>query len=422
MLQPILILFSFIVISVLMIKRVLPTILALPILAIVIALIGGVPVFGENSIMTTILEAGVSRMQAAVFVAIIGSWLGEMMVQSGISNRIIRFAAELGGDKPYVVVFSLAIATAILFTTIGGLGGSIMIGTITLPIMMSFGFSGLTAAGMMLLSMGTGIAINVSNWVVYQTTTGVDVAIVKQYAFIMAGLTAVATVVYGVIELRKIGTVKQWAVKTETVKEQNVPMISLITPLIPLILVVGFKWAVIPAFFAAIVYAAVTLFRPVQETINFVSKTAIDGVKSAGPGVLLLMGIGMLLNAVMHESVTTVIEPLLSAVIPSNPIGYVLFFVLCAPLALYRGPLNLWGLGSGILAMIINLQLLSPAAGMGALLATERVQAIADPTNSHNVWISNFVGCNVNDLMKKLLPYAWAVTAAGVIISAFMYL
>lgn len=422
MLQAILILGVFLVISLLMVKRILPTILALPILAVAIALIGGVPFQGENSVLAVVIEAGVGRMGAAVFVAIVGAWLGEMMVQSGISNRIIKFAAELGGDKPHIVIFSLAIATAILFTTIGGLGGTIMIGTITLPIMMSFGLSGLAAAGMMLLSISTGIAINISNWVVYQTTTGVDVEIVKQFAFIMAGITAIATVVYGLVELRKIGKVKQWAVKVEKVEEQKVPMLSLLTPIIPLILVVGFKWTVVPAFFTAIIYTSVTLFRPVRETLNFVSKCAIDGVKSAGPGILLLMGIGMLLNAVMHENVQVVMEPLLSAIIPSNFIGYVLFFVVAAPLALYRGPLNLWGLGSGILAMIIGLNLLSPAAGMGALLSTERVQVIADPTNSHNVWISNFAGCNVNDLMKKVLPYAWAITAAGVVISAIMYL
>lgn len=421
MIQGILILVVFVAISALMIKRVLPTILALPILAILIALIGGVPVSGEMSILSQVIEAGVSRMASAVFVAIMGAWLGEIMVQSGISNRIIRFAAELGGDKPHIVILSLSVATAILFTSVGGLGGTIMIGTITLPIMMSFGLSGLSAAGMLLLSMTVGIAVNVSNWAVYQSTTGVDVEIVKQFAFIMAGLTAVAAVVYAFVEIGKVGKVKQWAVKTETVQEQKVPLISMLTPILPLVLVVGFKWTIVPAFFVTIIFATVSLLRPVQESINFLSKCGNDAVKGAGPAVLLLMGIGMLLNAVMHPNVTAVMEPFLSAVIPQGRIGYILFFVALAPLALYRGPLNLWGLGSGILAMIISLNLLTPAAGMGALLAAERVQVIADPTNSHNVWISNFAGCNVNDLMKKLLPYAWAVTAVGTIIAALLY-
>ena len=34
---------------------------------------------------------------------------------------------------------------------------------------------------------------------------------------------------------------------------------------------------------------------------------------------------------------------------------YIIFFAILAPLALYRGPMNMFGLGSGIAALIIGL-------------------------------------------------------------------
>lgn len=130
----------------------------------------------------------------------------------------------------------------------------------------------------------------------------------------------------------------------------------------------------------------------------------------------------MLLNAVMHPKVSAIMSPLLESIIPSDGIGFILFFAILSPLALYRGPLNMWGLGSGIGSLIISLGILPAPAVMGALLSTERVQVIADPTNTHNVWLANYAGVDVNQVLRKVLPYVWVLSAIGVIIAYFMFL
>ena len=81
-----------------------------------------------------------------------------------------------------------------------------------------------------------------------------------------------------------------------------------------------------------------------------------------------MIGIGILYLAVTHSMVKEVLNPFLLAVIPSNRIAYIIFFSLLAPLSLYRGPMNLFGLGSGIAALVIGLGTLSPLAVMGAFL------------------------------------------------------
>ncbi len=108
--------------------------------------------------------------------------------------------------------------------------------------------------------------------------------------------------------------------------------------------------------------------------------------------------------------------PLLRAVVPSSPWGYVLFFGLLSPLALYRGPLNLYGLGAGVATVLAAI--LNPALVMGALMCTGMIQGVCDPTNTHNVWTGSLTKTDVNDILKSTLPYAFAATVAALIVIA----
>ena len=132
------------------------------------------------------------------------------------------------------------------------------------------------------------------------------------------------------------------------------------------------------------------------------------------------LGIGILFLAVTNASVKEVLNPLLLAIVPTSRVPYIIFFAILAPLALYRGPMNMFGLGSGIAALVIGLGTLSPLAVMGAFLAAERIQGCGDPTNTQNVWTANFAEVDVNTITKKLLPYLWVIAVFGVVLSAFL--
>jgi hypothetical protein len=195
---------------------------------------------------------------------------------------------------------------------------------------------------------------------------------------------------------------------------QSNPALAMISPIIPLVLVLVGKWEFIPAFLAGITFCVLCTWK--RNSINLLTRSIIDGIASVVPAVVLMIGIGMLITAVSNAKVTAAIAPLLSIVVPRHAVGYVVVFTLIAPLALYRGPLSLWGMGSG-LVKLIQAAGLRGAAVMGMLMSVGQVQGISDPTNTANIWIATYLGTDTQVLMRKTLPYAWLAVLFGLILA-----
>ena len=90
------------------------------------------------------------------------------MMSTGIAEDVIRRAAEFGGDKPMVVAGALMGVTAVLFTSLTGLGAIIMVGSLVLPIMMSLGVPRRLTAILFLLAFATGFIFNIALWRLYR--------------------------------------------------------------------------------------------------------------------------------------------------------------------------------------------------------------------------------------------------------------
>ena len=106
---------------------------------------------------------------------------------------------------------------------------------------------------------------------------------------------------------------------------------------------------------------------------------------------------------------------------PESALTYVLMFGIVAPLALYRGPLNVWGMGYGLAAVFLASGMQAGAV-MGLMLAVGQVQGISDPTNTHNVWLANEMGQDVQKVLWNTIPYTWALAIVGLIASAVMFM
>lgn len=99
---------------------------------------------------------------------------------------------------------------------------------------------------------------------------------------------------------------------------------------------------------------------------------------------------------------------------------YMVYYLsgLLSVLAIYRGPLNVWGLGSGIVALLAASGM-NPVAAMVALRLDSNIQSVCDPTNSHNVWVSDFTKIDVNEYLKKTILWIMVSTFVGLIVASF---
>ena len=431
MLQGTLIIVAFVIIAALLMTKKIPTLLALPLMAVVICVIAGVPAVGTNADgaaigwLQTVLEAGTVRMGSAIMAVIFGAWLGELMNKTGVTETIIKKSAELGGDRPLIVTLIMSAAVAVLFTTLNGLGSIIMVGSIVLPILISVGVPAMSAACIFLMAFTCGLTFNIANWKSFSGIFSLEIEQIQSFAVYMLIATVIATLILIVLEFKKNGVKFAFSAPIEETEIKRVAgvrgALAMLTPIIPIVLVAVFKVPVCPAFIAGIIWILIFTSKNFSKAMNLLVKTCYDGITNSAPAVILMIGIGILYLAVTHSMVKEVLNPFLLAVVPSGKLGYIIFFSLLAPLALYRGPMNLFGLGSGIAALVIGLGTLSPLAVMAAFLAAERIQGCGDPTNTQNVWTANFCEVDVNGITKKLLPYLWAIAVVGVIIGAVLY-
>ncbi len=467
-----------------MFLRKLPAIFALPILAFFIPVISGVSV---NDTIQLVLVAGSTRFSEAYTIAIFGSMLSILLQKTGVAESFIKMGAELSCDNPFFISLIMLTFIMLLFTTLGGLGAIIMVATVVLPILSAAGLSAVTASGVFLLGLSIGGILNVGNWAVYTNVLNLAVDEVRAFALSLFFLTYIFAIIYITIQLyrdgndinfKKIGIFTVIFVLTgasfyfvynalpQNAKDSISFIFSLLgnwlkfvigafivflfvfslvriikkqyslfwgayfIPLIPLFLILLFNVNFIASFIVGLIYGFVSTFR--KNSLNILLRSILEGGGVVMPAVALMLGIGMLLNAVMGPAgtlppqyssgwpVLTLLKPVMIQIIPHTFISYVLLFTLAAPLALYRGPLNVWGMGYGLAAIFLSGGL-QPGAIMGVLLSVGQIQGISDPTNTQNVWLANEMRIDVQKILWNTIPYTWLIALFGLILAGIRY-
>ena len=463
MLTGVLCLLVFLVMALAMYTRKLSALLALPLMALSIALIGGV---AADDIVKNVLTNGALKLHNAYTTTMFGAMLAELLNKQGMARALVRWVAEFSGDSPYLLAALLTLVTALLFSTLGGLGAVIMVGTIILPVMISLGIPAHAAGGLFLFGISLGGMFNLTNWQLYSDVLAIGQGEIIGFVVPFSLVVCFVILVMLLVELKNKGNLKffglglallagaypllngfspaapalaaagavpaptpaidansliiaaamivvsgAFAAYRHKSRATNLPGMALLTPLVPLVFVLFFHWPIIAAFMLGITYGVFTSWK--QDSINVLTRSVIDGATTVIPAVLLMMGIGMLITAVMDPHVATALSPIIKACVPTHALPYVLGFGFFSFLALYRGPLSLWGMGSGLVSLAKGMALLDPRAIMAMLMSVGQIQGICDPTNTQNIWIANYLGLDTQIILKKTIPYAFLSVMLG---------
>ena len=406
--------------AVLMYKRWMPALLAVPSMAILMAAVAGVPWHGVAPLagaplaqpgISDIIILGSSSL-ASVFVAVIfGAMLGRITMDTGIARSIVNFAAEFAGESPMVVALVLCLVVAVLFVSLYGLGAIIMVGSIVLPIMMTTGVPRKIAATLFLMAFALGFIFNIANWKFYTKFFGITQQQMYAYALTLAAIEIAVIIVYAAISFRTTREYATWAVRAER-QTGTVPWYALITPVLPIVLFFAFKLDPIVAFPISSIYGVLTT-RP-RALVDTLVAGAIRGYEDVAPAVLLFIGIGMLVTATKAPQFAAALQPLASPGL-QNPIAFVIVFGLLSVLTLYRGPLNPNGVGIAVFTVLLAAHVFPPIVLLAAMMAVVQVQNVCDPTNTANVWVGNFTGVHIEEITKRTLPYQVAVATLACI-------
>ncbi|MBD3385992.1 citrate transporter [candidate division KSB1 bacterium] len=488
-LQIILFIALFIVMALSMFFRMIPALIALPVMAFVIPLIGGVSI---NDTVQLVIGQGALKLHNAYTVALFGSMLSILLQKTKVAESFIKKGAELSGDNPWVIAVIMLCLITMLFTTLGGLGAIIMVATVVLPIMSSVGIGSMTVVGIFLIGISMGGTLNAGNWALYIDVMQLPLDQIRSFALIMFTLTFITAIVYVTVQLYRDGhelRLKRIILTTITIfalvgsgaylyfhlpatvqatignfvstlgvafkyasaalvaflfamslvrlvrgrrnQDAEIYWTAYFTPIIPLFLILVFSMNFIAAFICGLVYGFVSTYK--KGSLNRFIQSILEGGGVVMPAVVLMLGIGMLLNAIMGPGgewavshpegwpVLNLLQPLMARIIPQNELYFVLVFGLAAPLALYRGPLNVWGMGYGLAAIFLASGM-NPAAVMGLLMAVGPVQGISDPTNTHNVWLANEMQLDVQKVLWNTIPYTWILAIIALVVAAGLFM
>lgn len=421
----------FLVMAALMMSKKLPALLALPVMAVLIGVAGGLPLKGDEGILTFVLSTGATKL-AGTYVAILFScWLSQILYRTGVTDTIIKKAAELGGDKPFIVALGLCIVTTFLFTVLFGTGAVAMVGAVVLPILLSVGVPPVVACNAFLAAMCGGYCLNPANISAIANITGVEMETMTLCAGILTAVCVLFFIVYLAWSFKRNGMKFAFAAPVEQEKDEAEErphltgirgLLACATPLVVVLVMLVFRLDAIPIFLIGIIWAIVfTVKGKWGRYSSMLVQSCYEGFKDGAPTAGLMFGIGMIINAMTAPTTQAAIKPFMEMITPRTAVALVIFVCVLAPLGLYRGPFNLMGLGAGLAASMVAVNAVPVAALSAVFYAAYRWPSQSCPTSTQVVWASNFVGYDPVTTTNKVFLANWVVTAVTVIIMVALY-
>lgn len=374
--------------------------------------------------MVDVFQGGPESWGATAVIVIFGSWFGRILIETEIASSLIKKTVELSGENPLFTTILLCVVTTLIFTSTFGAGAVVAIGIIVLPILMSLGVPKPLAVTSYLMSVGSGMYVNI---VLFKQMQGIFTEYQYDWNYLRFGFTALGVQLLMVILMLIFGLRKKrtynWAAAAADIEEpKDVPIFALITPVIPVVLAIFFGWQPIPAFIVASLYALAVCGKlpNYKDGTRLITRTFYEGVVD----VASLLGFLFILP--MFNKASGIAAPFFQAVIgdfiPTSTLVLAIAFAILIPFGLFRGPLTIFGAGSATVGILMGMGVF-PVALLFPLMyiPTISMNLSTCPTQSWNLWALNYSKVGAKEFMMTGVPWGWLAGAINVMICYFMF-
>ena len=419
----ILLLVAFLIVVAAIVRGQSPIIMLL-LLAIVWALLAGISI---NDIQSKILQGGGVAYASAVIIIVFGAWFAQVLIQTGIAESVIRSAVELTGDRPIVTAMTVNVVTALLFTSMYGVGAAIAIGVIALPIMLSQGIPARVAAPVFTMGVGAGAFVNLVQFGTFEKLFPGIKYEAPWLTYFFIGMVVYILIAWLMIwiNLRKLGVRHAASVDTAAPPpRKRTPYFTYLVPIFPVFMIMVFRWQIIPTFLLSIVLALALTSRQrsFQGTLNLFNKTFFDAFPDIATIAALWTICGMIIVTGQMPQVAGALRPIFDPILPHTTLQAAVFFAVLGGIgSIYRGPMVVVGTGAALLAIILSNNEI-PVLYLYALwLGPTVMQGSVDPTNSWTLWTIGYTKVPHGQFLRTALPYGCAMVAVTSAICYYMF-
>ncbi|WP_238556534.1 gluconate:proton symporter [Bifidobacterium tsurumiense] len=350
---------------------------------------------------------------------IFGAWFGRVLVDTGIAASISNRTAQVGEKRPVLATILVALVTCLIFTSAYGVGSAIAVGVILFPIMARIGVPKKIAVSVFTLSIGAAMWVNSVLFVQfatffegYQSPDGQTVEWGNHYlsfGIVAMIIQMIAVILFILLNAKKIRNGEPYEVgdPNERVETKEVPVWTYIMPIVPVALSIFLKWEAVPSLLIATILTFLFTgnmksLKGFVEKMNGTAKVAIGDI-----GGLLIMLFCLTMFQAAAIRVLSGFTPILGQFIPNNELVLALAVLILAPLALFRGPLELFGAGAATVTILLGLGVFNGWFLYALLVIPSTLGVSACFTQSWNMWSVEYLQLDAKTFLKTGVPVYW---------------
>ena len=206
----------------------------------------------------------------------------------------------------------------------------------------------------------------------------------------------------------------------ESTEEVKIPWIAFIVPVVPVFMNLAFKWDAVPSLILATLLAMLLTgkMRHWKSFIDFLNDTIQTAISDIAGLIMFLMALIMFSGAAQINAAS--FQTLLTSILPSNIWVLALALGIAAPLALFRGPLHVWGAGAATAAVLAGAHIFPDSLLLPLMYVPSLMAVSTDLTQSWNVWALKYMKVDSRELLKQGVPVMWIVSIINVILAVLI--